>query len=53
MENYKKFINNWLKDIETNVACEMEINNLDLRAKNELIYKKPIQLNIKLIAKTF
>lgn len=45
MENYKKFINNWLKDLETNVASEMEVNNLNLEAKDELIYKKPIQLN--------
>ena len=24
MKDYKKFINNWLNDLETNVACEME-----------------------------
>ena len=45
MKNDKKFINNWLNDIETNVACEIEVNNLNFEAKNELIYKKHIQLN--------
>ena len=45
MKNDKKFINNWLNDIETNVACEIEVNNLNFEAKNELLYKKHIQLN--------
>jgi hypothetical protein len=45
MKNYKKFINNWLNDLETNVACEMEVNNLNFEASDELLYKKPIQLN--------
>ena len=43
MKDYKKFINNWLNDLETNVACEMEVNNLNFEAKDELLYKKPIQ----------
>ena len=45
MENYKKFINKFLNDLETNVVCEIEANNINFEAKNELIYKKPIQLN--------
>ena len=45
MKNDKKFINNWLNDIETNLACEIEVNNLNFEAKNELLYKKHIQLN--------
>jgi len=45
MEDYNKFINKFLSDLETNVACEMELNNLNMEAKDTLIYKKPIQLN--------
>jgi hypothetical protein len=45
MKDYKKFINNWLNDLETNVACEMEVNNINLNASKELLYKKDIFLN--------
>ena len=45
MKNYKKFINNWLNDLETKVACEIEVNNINFKASEELIYKKPINLN--------
>ena len=45
MKDYKKFINNWLNDLETNVASEMEVNNINYNASEELIYKKPIILN--------
>ena len=45
MEKYNEFINQFLSDLETNVSCQMEINNLDFRAKEELTYKNPINLN--------
>lgn len=45
MDDYNKFIDRFLSDLETNVACEMEVNNINLGAKKELIYKKPINLN--------
>lgn len=45
MKPHKNQLEKYLNDLETNLACEIEINNLNLKAKDELIYKKPIILN--------
>jgi hypothetical protein len=45
MDKRKKALNQFLNDLETNVACEIEINNLDFNAHDELVYKKNINLN--------
>ncbi len=38
-------INKLLNDLEFEVACEMEMNNLDLSAKEDITYHYPIHLN--------
>jgi len=45
MDKRKKALNQFLNDLETNLACEIEINNLNFKAHDELIYRKPIILN--------
>lgn len=46
MKEYNDFINKFLSDLETNVSCEIEVNNLNFEAEKELIsHKKPIYLN--------
>ena len=45
MENPEEMLNNFIRDLEINLACEMEVNNMNFEAEDNLLYKEPIQLN--------
>ena len=44
-EDEYRYIKEFLNDLETEVACKMELNNIDYSAMEELKYKKPIILS--------
>lgn len=44
-EDEYRYIKEFLNDLELEVACQMELNNIDYSAMEELKYKNPINLN--------